>query len=121
MDKQAVFDRVAKHLLTQQARAMYVNENGHMSCAYRGADNMSCAVGCLIDDKYYTKDLEGESISKDKVRRAVALSLHIDGLDDNEITFLEDLQSVHDTVEPEDWKTELTYLASKYGLDKGSL
>lgn len=128
MDKQAVFDRVAKHLLTQQARAMYVtNENGHMSCAYRGADNMSCAVGCLIDDKYYNPDCEGvsvpidlENIGNNEPQECILADCLIKSLGytptTDDLSLLRSLQLIHDTYDADNWRDELIKLAFDEGL-----
>jgi len=46
---QETFDKVARHLLTQQAKAEQPDGN----CAYRGEHGRKCAVGCLISDEEY--------------------------------------------------------------------
>lgn len=57
---QAIFDRVANHLLTQGVRAYDTRKN---ICAYRTHNGLKCAVGCLIKDEYYDSNIEGISIS----------------------------------------------------------
>ncbi len=54
MDKQAVFNTVAKHLLTQGRQAM--DSGGH--CVYRGKDGLRCAIGALIPDEVYDPVIE---------------------------------------------------------------
>lgn len=57
---QAIFDKVAAHLIKQGRPALYAaGEVGVMTCAYRGSDGTACAVGCLIPDSQYTEDFEG--------------------------------------------------------------
>lgn len=55
-----IFTRVKQHLLTQNARAVMRDDSCHNGerCAYRGADGLKCAVGCLIPDDKYTPDIE---------------------------------------------------------------
>src|SRR5690349_11599184 len=49
MNAQEIFDKVARHLLTQKEQS-----RDSFSCAYRGVNQngkiLSCAVGCLIPD-----------------------------------------------------------------------
>ena len=44
MKEQEVFDRVARHLLKQNAKA--TSPRG--GCSYRTKEGLSCAVGCLL-------------------------------------------------------------------------
>lgn len=60
-DNQAVYDYVVAHLRKQRVRSMIASEL-YAGCAYRGANNMTCAVGCLIPDEEYTPKFEGYSI-----------------------------------------------------------
>ena len=46
MNRQEVFDKVAIHLLTQNAKAL--NSGG--LCVYKTPNGLRCAVGCLIPD-----------------------------------------------------------------------
>ena len=50
-DEQEVFDRVARHLLTQRRKSMIERSAGPV-CAFRGVDGTKCAIGCLIPDQY---------------------------------------------------------------------
>lgn len=56
---QAVFEKVAAHLLQQGVRAMRPTPTGH-SCSYRGVRETACAVGCLISDDRYDPGMEGK-------------------------------------------------------------
>jgi hypothetical protein len=51
---QTIFDVVADHLLRQARPAVDVNG----MCCYR-LHRLKCAIGCLIPDAEYTRDLEG--------------------------------------------------------------
>jgi hypothetical protein len=57
-DMQSVFDFIVRHLFKQGKRAI-----GKYGCAYRVPDtNFKCAIGCLIPDDLYVKDIEGCSV-----------------------------------------------------------
>lgn len=49
--------RIAAHLAAQRGRAVSADK----ACAYRGADQTMCAVGCLIPDEVYDPGMEGKS------------------------------------------------------------
>lgn len=53
MDKQAIFDRVVTHLLTQKRRSVTIT-GGVRTCMYRAPNGDMCAIGCLIPDDVYT-------------------------------------------------------------------
>ena len=56
MNTQQIFDKVATHLLTQNARSA-----AEGSCLYRSPSGLKCAVGCLISDSVYaTYNIYGE-------------------------------------------------------------
>lgn len=56
MTPQEIFDKVATHLFTQGVQSR--NKNGG-TCLYRGPNNTSCAVGCLIPDELYDPEMDG--------------------------------------------------------------
>ena|ERR1044071_8298334 len=58
MTDQEIFEHVRAHLLKQNAQSLSVDG----SCAYRGEENRSCAVGCLITDKAYSPEIEGRGV-----------------------------------------------------------
>lgn len=68
---------IADHLLTQGKQAI----DSVKSCQYRAEDGCMCAVGVLIDPELYNVDLEGLSLSSERVRTTVAKSLGIDTSD----------------------------------------
>jgi hypothetical protein len=117
MTKQAVFDRVAAHLLTQRARSFVVGrrELVHVqSCAYRGVNGLRCAVGCLIADEAYHPDLETKSVCMPEV--LLALSLSGVPMSINMTMLLQRLQAFHDGVHPHLWRDGLIRLASECNL-----
>lgn len=114
MDKQQVFDKVAKHLLTQNAKSMAPYDGGYTDCAYRGRGGLMCAVGCLIADEHYSSDLEGAIASAGSVRAAVERS----GITDHEaLLMLSGLQRIHDDYDPFEWAGKLRAFAKAAGLE----
>lgn len=114
---QTVFDTVAKHLLTQNAKSL----SDHETCVYRSKSGLKCAVGCLIADEYYHPELEGGSVYNLDV--VVAVMATIDPLQTLPIVereeiarLLRHLQKIHDSFEPETWPMHLVDLASKFKL-----
>lgn len=117
MNTQELFDKVATHLLKQNAQA--VNSNG--ACRYRGDNGMMCAVGCLIADKYYSATFEGIGVmSSSKVRMAVEDSIGAP-LSPTQQALLRSLQILHDNKKPKDWFTGLVRLAASYNLNTKAL
>lgn len=116
---QAIFDKVATHLLTQKRRSA---DNGH--CKYRHGSLM-CAVGCLITDENYSVKLESLTIDQIPVQNAVLKSIGIQDLSEykymrTEIKdLLRSLQSMHDNIiyGPERWPETLQKIAKDYKLE----
>ena len=105
MTKQEIFDRVARHLLTQKKHAMIDD-----TCAYRTPDGLKCAIGCLIPDELYTPKIEGFSVDDGPVIEVLERT----GLSCDE--FLYELQTIHDGAAVYFWAKELHTLASLHGL-----
>jgi hypothetical protein len=134
MDKQAIFDRVATHLLKQNRRAIkrFVSDDGtdvNEKCMYRGEDGLSCAIGCLIPDSKYeerfenlTPDTDPEVHSRNPTRYESVLAFRamlaeVTGAEDeNDFSFLRGLQRVHDFGDPANWAARLSDFAKDNGL-----
>lgn len=117
MNKQEIFDQVARHLLTQKELSLNQDSN----CMYRGDNGMMCAVGCLIPDELYTEDIENKVASSDVVvdlLRSAGVIEYEEGDDRHidEIKFLSKLQTVHDSSAPYNWLSCLWSLARKHNL-----
>jgi hypothetical protein len=125
MDRQAIFDRVATHLLTQGRKSLRDNR-----CMYRGDDGTACAIGCLIPDEKYSTRFEGLTPNSDpesfvtKLDRKSALLQFKETLADvagatteSDYEFLRSLQTIHDFNYPERWQSELISFAAIHGLD----
>ena len=117
--KQRIFDRVARHLLTQRATSImqtYRMGKSSPQCLYRGSNGLKCAVGCLIPDSRYDPFIEKMGAGDIPVLKAIfprnwdrARSLGID-------KFLTDLQIIHDDVSPESWERALQRFANEHDL-----
>ena len=120
MNMLEVFNKVEAHLLAQGEKSMSYTGLSDV-CSYRGEGGVQCAVGCLIKDEFYHKDLEGLSISPVKRGGSVDKALLDSGIDlsPEMAHMLNDLQYLHDTNDPEIWEQRLQKLRIKYfGDDK---
>jgi hypothetical protein len=125
--KQRIFNKVAKHLLTQNRKASRYNNNdiSKVGCAYKSDDGAKCAIGCLIPDNIYFPDMEGKSFGGllsnysvilnhfKKMCRVSDTALQKDGRD-----FFFALQKIHDNIPVETWKFHLASVANTHGLNK---
>jgi len=131
MTPQQIFDTVAKHLLTQNARA--TRERGPeddsgdtQACVYRTDTGLTCAVGCLIPEALYNPDMDnaskvqGTAISANQIVQRVLDNLGVidfhAGAEDNRLKLLRNLQRTHDSYDVEDWPEELRDLARRFEL-----
>lgn len=115
MNTQEAFTTAARHLLTQKERAIKSNFNNLLvsMCAYRGEDGKKCAVGCLIPDELYLKEMEGWP-----VRRLVIDFPSIASLfKDVDVSLLKKLQFLHDDpIETPHWSIQLRHFAKEFDL-----
>lgn len=116
-----IVERVRKHLLRQKARA---SSGG--TCVYRAPDGKRCAVGALIKDEVYCKEMEGAGVSSlmhaifdgkglhgDFVLAQVLVeTLGVQAVANEEVLeLLDNLQSIHDNKGPDEWESSLDRLA----------
>ena len=97
-----IFEKVKTHLLDQGQQS--IDKNG--GCAYRGAEGRKCAIGCLIADEFYSKDLEGTGSCDKGVKNAIKASIGRE-VTKTEAVMLSELQYMHDRQLPGEWKTQL--------------
>lgn len=116
MTDQELFDKVAKHLLTQKIRSVGLYSKGApvMQCMYRGPNGLKCAVGCIIPDELYDPSFEGKAINSLKISNAL-----IDAgiVSEGQILLLAELQSLHDVSSPNNWDHQLRVLARAAHLE----
>ena len=99
MEKQEIFEKVAKHLLTQGKKSVYAHGDGDTLCSYKSPDGLQCAIGILIKDEFYFPGMEGQRATGKDVFRALERSLPNFPVWDNR-EFLQGLQHIHDDHDP---------------------
>jgi hypothetical protein len=120
-EAQDIFNRVKNHLLTQKTQSNGGNFTN--SCAYRGKNNTTCAVGCLIPDELYVATIENatvlNSIRKNDLKYDNAKKLHEIltklGLIKH-YKLLQDLQNIHDSYSVNNWEYALKCCANRHNL-----
>ena len=92
---QEIYDTVVQHLFAQGKPAFgYYSEEktvGESGCAYRTGE-LKCAVGCLIPDDVYRRDMENQSV-KSLVDHS---EFKVPSYFGEHIPLLNTLQTVHD-------------------------
>lgn len=110
-----VFNYVKEHLLKQNEKSV---DPWSLSCYYRAqkenGDVLMCAVGCLMDDNYYSGEFENSSPSDSRVRDAIEKS--IPNWTYN-VDLLSELQNLHDEHDPHVWSLNFEYLESYFNED----
>lgn len=114
--KQETFDAVARHLLTQGRAAVAgpipEGDDSVGACQYLARNGDKCAVGCLIPDGDYHARFEGSAIEQDG---STGISVLMDRLGHN-LELLEQLQDLHDRLDPAAWAASLRRMAYDHGL-----
>lgn len=106
---QQVFDRVARHLLTQGEKATAFSR---LACMYRTDTGLKCAAGCLIPDAEYYDNLEYKSWGELRAEGIVSPAHSL---------LILSLQRIHDNNGPSLWLEKLQDLASKNDLSPAIL
>lgn len=110
LTNQEVFNKVAKHLLTQNKKSQDIEQQ----CLYRGPYGLKCAIGFLIPDELYDPKYETNGVFGLKEMGFDFNIINIDWYQSSEL--LGALQRVHDCTFPSTWKNELRKVATIYGL-----
>lgn len=128
MNKQELFDKVATHLLTQNAKSLDDD-----SCQYRNPEGLACAVGCLIPEDEYTPQIERLSVAElygyhndilgeyQERRLMLAILLSAAGVKEGHLELLRELQIIHDCCDMSIWKSELKHIAACHRLSAKAL
>lgn len=110
-----IFNYVKEHLLKQNEKSV---DPWSLSCHYRSQKEdgkvLMCAVGCLIDDRFYIEEFENSSPNDLRVRQAVESSINNWAYN---VSLLSELQNIHDEYEPDQWSLKLEYLESYFNED----
>jgi len=112
MSLKAIFAKVSKHLIKQNAKSQYLDGN----CEYRNHRGQSCAIGCLIPEDRYESSFEGQLLDEDEYLQHVLK--HAIGVNpkkrQEKIDLLQALLMVHDEYNVSNWETELAAVKVKY-------
>lgn len=109
MTTKEIFEKVRAHLLAQGKQS--ISADG--VCAYRGADGLQCAVGCLVPDELYKHSMEGNL--------AFAMASFTPSpfgwrATEGQISLLTRLQQIHDSMPVSRWKSALAQLEDEVDL-----
>jgi hypothetical protein len=107
MTLQEMFDKAIAHFADMDRPSMSTpSEYGGSDCAYRGHEGNKCIVGAFIDDEHYKHTFEGKGVLEystlnrscgvQPVLNAVAASMGVEALDDEQSQLLYKLQLIHD-------------------------
>ena len=108
MTLQEMFDKAIAHFADMDRPSMSTpSEYGGSDCAYRGHEGNKCIVGAFIDDEHYESSFEGKGVLEwdskrmetrtfQPVLNAVAASMGVEALDDEQSQLLYKLQLIHD-------------------------
>ena len=137
MNPQEIYNKIKQHLLSQNERSITIvpsihDDEGYDVCAYRSDDgNLKCAVGALITDDAYSKELEDKSwynpvVAKALVESGVKVEAYSNSSNDSFYDWLnadpirkllDTAQKIHDAEEVELWQGYLKSLATELGLE----
>jgi len=113
MTLQEMFDKAVAHFADMEKPSTSTpNEYDGTDCAYRGYEGNKCIVGAFIDDKHYESSFEGKGVLEwdelwdsklmetprrfQPVLNAVAASMGVEALNDDQSQLLYKLQLIHD-------------------------
>jgi len=110
MTLQEMFDKAVDHFADMDRPSMSTpSEYGGTDCAYRGHEGNKCIVGAFIDDEHYESYFEGKGVLEYETRKytdktcgvqpvlnAVAASMGVEALNDEQGQLLYNLQLIHD-------------------------
>lgn len=115
--KQQIFDQVSAHLLKQNQQCKTLVDD---QCAYRGGESggLKCAAGCLIADEEYKPDMDRAGYVNNVSYGSDWNGLVKRGLVPEHLhsNFIMELQNVHDSFNPDEWKHKLNNVANSHGL-----
>jgi hypothetical protein len=116
MKKQTVFEKVCKHLLKQNTKS---KDKDNYNLYHNG--KLRCAIGCLIPKTLYTKSIEGKDaydlVGKynSKYQKILKHIRYTDvDIEENVVKFYSDLQNIHDSYKPSEWKEKLREFANHH-------
>lgn len=109
--KQEIFEIVANHLLTQNAKAEKARRKGPPQCLYLTLKGKKCAVGILIPDGHAAQD------SLSTIKSVFFEFGDLSTLYGSHIDLLIGLQLIHDKELVPKWLQKLRYFGRRHKLD----
>lgn len=110
MNRQEIFNRVCKHLLTQMRQAR--DDRG---CRYITSNGDRCAIGCLIPDNHPGLHSNSSVYILPKMYPDLMKLWDIQRTSD--LMFLCKLQEIHDCSDPDDWEERLKQFAKSHRVN----
>jgi len=110
MNTQEAFNQIVSHLRLQKVKSF--SSNGR--CAYRGINNLKCAVGCLIPDDQYSFLMEGFTIWQ--ALHDVSINSDLNTALMPHVNMLLFMQRIHDHYPVEVWEEEFIRVAKDLKL-----
>ncbi len=134
MNTQETFNKVVRHLLTQNKRSLddsfltqaEKNDGAEGACRYRGPNGLQCAIGCLIPEELYERKMEGRVFGglfefpglENYLKPLLVMSQNEDGFfDGNGFSLGSRLQKIHDSTDPRNWEKRLRETATEFNLE----
>ena len=106
MDRRSIFEKVKTHLLTQNCKAYGENDDKVIGCFYRTRSGLRCAIGCMIPDGHPGLNHIG-GIRSLLTEFPSLRNLWKVKSDEDDVRFLETLQTIHDGYAPGHWASTL--------------
>lgn len=123
MDKQALFNHITKHLLSQGKRSeapfVFPKGGSTMLCQYRGEGETACAIGSILPESIYEPALEGALGSltiKLEHSHSENGGAELSKFIDKHYSLLVKFQHIHDGAEVHLWPHCLKSLAKEWML-----
>ena len=110
LSRQEIFNRVWKHLLTQNSKA-HKFDDPSQSPVYLAPSGKRCAVGCLIAPEF-----DDEILNSTNLAGRYGFILETSGIHPADQRFAEEFMSIHDSPHVEDWENMLKLCAERYQL-----
>lgn len=109
--EQRVFNQAVRHLLTQNKRCF----NKAKTCQYLNDKGLKCVAGCFISKQQHKDLIDGINSRLNSETWSFLVKSKIAPIEHME--FIEELQYIHDNLEPRFWYKELNILAKKRNLN----
>lgn len=120
MTLQQMYNFITTQLAIQGAPSTKINKGGFAtSCMYRGDHGRKCAVGHLIPDSMYSRDMDAGMSVSTLIENFPQLHMYLladDVTVDVSKDFLGAMQSVHDQCPVSIWPDQFAKVGQRFGL-----